>query len=159
MNRLTKFALILAGSTFLNPQAALAKGVDAKLWNGAWHLNAAKSKFGSPGKEASETRTYTVSSNRISMKSSSKDPAGKTLEFSYDASLDGKWSPMRGNPNGDSISVTPVSAGEIKASTRLHGKSTVESSARVTSDEKHLTLTRKMVAMKGAPTDVLEFDR
>jgi hypothetical protein len=36
---------------------------------------------------------------------------------------------------------------------------TVESTATVSADGKHLTLTRHMLRLKGAPTDVLQFDR
>jgi len=156
---LTKYALIGAAAALAIPQSVLAKGPDPKLWNGTWHLNVAKSKFESPGREQSETRTYQVSGDRITMKSSSKNAAGKAMSFSYSATLDGKWSPMHGNPNADSISVTAVSGREIKASARLHGKASAESTAEVSADGKHLTLTRKMVGLKGAPTDVLAFDR
>lgn len=159
MNGRTKFALIVAAAAIAMPQSAFAKGPDAKLWNGTWHLNVAKSKFASPAKEQSETRTYQVSGDRITMKSSSKNAAGKEMTFSYSAPLDGKWSPMHGNPNADSISVTAVSEREIKASARQHGKPSAESVAAVSADGKHLTLTRKMVGLKGAPTDVLEFNR
>ena len=155
----TKFALILAGVAIAVPQSAFAKEPDAKLWNGTWHLNAAKSSFASPAKEQSETRTYQISGNRVTMKSSSKDPSGKALNFSYSARYNGKWYPMLGNPNADSISLTPVSERELKASSRLHGKVSVESKASISADGKHLTLKRKMVRIKGAPTDVLEFDR
>ena len=158
MNRQSKIAMLGALSLLL-PQAANAKGPDAKLWNGTWHLNTAKSKFTSEAKEQSETRTYSVSADKVTMKSSSKDMAGKTLNFSYSAGFDGKWYPMTGNPNADSISLTAVSDREIKASSHLHGKPSVESTATVSADGKHLTLTRKLVRMKDAPTDVLEFDR
>ena len=158
MSRRAKISLILAGLTLAISQVSAA-APDAKLWDGTWHLNAAKSKFESPAKEQSETRTYAVSANKLTMKSSSKDPAGKTLNFSYSAGFDGKWYPMTGNPNADSISLTAVSDREIKASSHLHGKPSVESTATVSADGKHLTLTRKLVRMKDAPTDVLEFDR
>src|SRR5437868_11293219 len=114
MNGKIKIALILASVAVAIPQGVAAKGVAAKLWNGTWHLDAAKSTFQSLGKEQSETRSYQVSANRITMKSSSKDTAGKTLNFTYSASFDGKWSPMRGNPNADSISISPVSDREVK---------------------------------------------
>jgi hypothetical protein len=159
MNGRMKAAMIFAAATIAIPQSGFAKGPDAKLWNGTWHLNAAKSKFASSAKEQSETRSYDVSGDHVTMKSSSKDPSGKAMDFSYSASLDGKWSPMHGNPNADSISLTSVSGSEIKATSRLHGKTTVQSDAKVSADGKHLTLTRNMVGMKGAPTDVLEFDR
>ena len=93
------------------------------------------------------------------MKSSSKDSSGKTLNFSYSAGWDGKMYPMVGNPRADSISLKMISAREFKASSQLHGKVTVESTATVSADGKHLTLTRHMLRLKGAPTDVLEFDR
>ena len=93
------------------------------------------------------------------MKSSSKDLSGKALNFSYSAGYDGKWYPMVGTPNADRISLNAVSSQELKARSRLHGKPSVQSTATVSADGKHLTIKRKMLRMKGAPTDVLEFDR
>ena len=155
----TKFAMILTGLAIAIPQSAIAAAPNAKLWNGTWHLNTAKSKFSSSAKEQSETRTYDVSASKVMVKSSSKDPSGKTLNFSYSAGWDGKWYPMIGNPNANRISLTAVSDHELKARSRLNGKPSVESTATVTADGKHLTIKRKMLRMKGAPTDVLEFDR
>jgi opacity protein-like surface antigen len=150
---------LLASLAIAIPQVANAAGPNAKLWNGTWHLNAAKSKFTSSAKEQSETRTYDISGKKVTMKSSSKDPAGKELNFHYSAGYDGKWYPMVGNPNADRISLKVVSERELRASSQLHGKASVESDATVSSDGKHLTLKRHMLRMKGAPTDVLEFDR
>ena len=159
MNGGSKFALILASLAIAIPQGLSAAAPNAKLWNGTWQLNAAKSKFASPAKEQSETRTYDISGNKVTMKSSSKDLSGKALNFSYSAGYDGKWYPMVGNPNADRISLTVVSPQELKARSQLHGKPSVQSTATVSADGKHLTIKRKMVRMKGAPTDVLEFDR
>jgi hypothetical protein len=159
MNKQSKFALIFAAATVALSQGVGAAQPDAKLWNGTWHLDAGKSKFASSAKEASETRTYDYSGGKLTMKSSSKDPAGKELNFSYSARFDGKSYPMTGNPNADSISLTAVSGREIKATSKLKGKVAVQSTATVSADGKHLTLSRKMLRTKGAPTDVLEFDR
>jgi hypothetical protein len=159
MRQQSAFALILAASAMALSQGVSAAPPDAKLWNGTWKLDAGKSKFASPAKEASETRTYDYSGGKLTMKSSSKGANGKELNFSYSARLDGKLYRMVGNPNADSISLTGVSAREIKATARLKGKLAVQSTATVSADGKHLTLTRKMVRIKGAPTDVLEFDR
>jgi opacity protein-like surface antigen len=155
----SKLTLIFASLVFAIPQGAQAAEPNAKLWNGTWHLNAAKSKFASSAKEQSENRTYEISHGKVTMKSRSKDPSGKALNFSYSAGYDGKWYPMVGNPNADRISLKIVSSREVKASSQLHGKASVESTATVSADGKHLTLERKMLRMKGAPTDVLEFDR
>ncbi len=159
MNARSKFALILASAALATSQGVSAATPNAKLWNGTWHLDAAKSKFASSGKEQSETRTYDISGGKVTMKSSSKDPSGKGLNFSYSAALDGKSYPMVGNPNADSITLTAVSPTQFSAKSRLKGKLTVQSTATVSADGKHLTLSRKMLAMKGAPTDVLMFDR
>ena len=85
--------------------------------------------------------------------------AGKDMNFAYSAGCDGKVSAMTGNPNADSISLTCVSGREIKATSSLHGKVTVQSTATVSADGKHLTLKRTYVGVKGAPTEVLEFTR
>ena len=159
MNARLKFALILATAAIVIPQGVSAATPNAKLWNGTWHLDAAKSKFASSSKEQSETRTYDISGGKVTVKSSSKDTAGKELNFSYSAGTDGKSYPMIGNPNADSISLNAVSARQIKARSRLHGKLSVQSAATVSADGKHLTINRKMLRIKGAPTDVLEFDR
>jgi hypothetical protein len=155
----SKFALIVASLAIVVPQGVSAAGPNAKLWNGTWHLNVAKSKFASSAKQQSETRTYDISGNKVTMKSSSKDMSGKALNFSYSAGYDGKWYPMVGNPNANRISLTAVSDREFKSKSQLNGKPSVESAATVSADGKHLTIKRKMLRLKGAPTDVLEFDR
>ena len=152
------FTAVIAASALAVSQVAVAEP-DAKLWNGTWHLDAAKSKFASPSKEASETRTYHYSGGKLTMKSSSKDPTGKAMNFSYSAAFDGKFYPMTGNPNADSISLTSVGPREIKATSRMKGKTTVQSTAKIAEDGKHLTLRRTILRIKGEPTDVLEFHR
>lgn len=159
MNGSFKFALILASLAIAIPQSASAAVPNAKLWNGTWHLNAANSKFASPNKRQGETRTYVISGDKVTVKSSSKDAAGKTINLSYSAGYDGKWYPMAGNPNADHISMSVVSDRELKWSSQLHGKGTIAGTATVSADGKHLTIKRTFVTMKGAPTDVLEFDR
>lgn len=150
------FALTVSA---LSASAALAAPPDAKLWRGTWNLNVAASKWGAVGKEQSETRTYDVSGDKLSMKSSSKGADGKEMNFSYTAGCDGKVAPMVGNPNADAISLRCVSAREIKATSRMKGKVTVQSTAMVSADGKHLTLSRTYVGRKGAPRETLQFTR
>ena len=158
MVRHSKLALVFS-TVILSAQAAAAAPPDAKLFN------AAASKWGAAGKEtsernlASETRSYDYSGSKVSMKSSAKDSNGKETNFSYSAGCDGKAAPMIGNPKSDSISLTCVSSREIKATSSMKGKVTVESRATVSADGKHLTIKRHYVGMKGAPTETLEFDR
>jgi hypothetical protein len=93
------------------------------------------------------------------MKSTGKDAAGKETHLNYTAACNGRIAPMTGSPRADSISLACVSGSKIKATSRFHGKVTVQSTATVSSDGKHLTLKRTYVALKGAPTEVLEFTR
>lgn len=155
----SKLVFMVAGLSIAISQAASGAVPNPTLWNGTWHLNAAKSKFASPSREESGTRSYDMAGNKVKVKSSSRDAAGKELNFSYSAAFDGKWYPMVGNLNSDRISLTAVSDRELKSSSQFHGKPTVEATATVSADGKHLTITRKMVGMKGTPTDVLEYDR
>ena len=160
MNGRSKFALFAASLAIAIPQGLSAQAApDATLWNGTWHLDPAKSKFASSAKQQSETRTYAMSGNTVTMKSNSKNLAGKELKFSYSAGYDGKWYPMSGNPNADRIALTVVSDREVRAKAQLKGKAAVESTASVSADGKHLRIERKMLRMKGAPTDVLVFHR
>ena len=112
------FTAFIAASALAVSQVAVAEP-DAKLWNGTWHLDAAKSKFASPSKEASETRTYHYSGGKLTMKSSSKDPTGKAMNFSYSAAFDGKFYPMTGNPNAPTAS--PLRASALARSRRPQG--------------------------------------
>lgn len=159
MIRHKKLALVFAGATLAVAQAASAAGIDAKAWTGTWHLDSAKSKWAAPGEEQSETRTYSYAGGKLTMKSTFKDAKGKETTFSYSAALDGKPYPMVGNPNGDSIVLTEVNPHALKATSSLKGKAMVKTDASVSADGKHLTLKRTYVGMKGAPTEVLEFNR
>jgi opacity protein-like surface antigen len=150
---------IIVSTAALSAQAATAAAPDAKLWSGTWHLDAAASKWTAAGKETSETRSYDLSAGKLTMNSTAKDAAGKETHLAYTAGCDGKVSPLTGSPRADSISLQCVSGSTIKATSRFHGKVTVQSTATVSSDGKHLTLKRTYVAMKGAPTEVLKFTR
>ena len=151
--------VVVFGAASLLAQAAVAAAPNAKLWDGTWHLNAAASKWRAGGKEVNETRSYNYAGGKLTMKSSAKDDKGKETNFSYSAGCDGKSAPMVGNPNADRISLTCVSGSEIKATSSKKGKVTVQSTATVSADGKHLTLKRTYVGMKGAPTETLEFGR
>ena len=97
MIRHSKFVLVFVTASLM-AQVAVAGAPDAKLWNGTWHLNAAASKWGPAGTEASETRSYHYSGGILSMKSTSKDSQGGEASFSYSAGCDGKCAPIIGNP-------------------------------------------------------------
>jgi hypothetical protein len=162
MNTASKLALIVSAAAIALPQTAIGKSAPlSKAWSGTWQLNTANSKFSSPDtKEKSETRSYTVSGNRVTMRSTAVNAAGKTMKWSYSAATDGKWNPTHGNPNTDHIALTRVSDREVKSRTRLHGKPSARATARVSADGKELTINRSILTAKGGPSnDTLVFDR
>jgi hypothetical protein len=162
MNTFKALALTGAALAFAAAQTAVAApGPNAKLWSGAWQLNSAKSKFSSPGSsEKSESRSYSVSGNRVTMKSNTITGAGKPMKWSYSATTNGKWYPTTGNPNADHIALTLVSDREVNSKTQLHGKPSAKASASVSADGKVLTINRSILTAKGGPSDdTLVFDR
>lgn len=160
MNAPQKLALMLAAAAIVVPQPAIGKSL-SKTWNGTWRLNTAKSHFSSPDfTSKSDTRTYSVLGNRLTMRSTSTNAAGKTMKWSYSGRMDGKWYPASGNPGLDHISLTFVSRTEFKSNARLKGKLSASSTAALSADGKMLTINRSILTAKGGPTDdTLVFDR
>src|SRR5215218_5071154 len=111
MNAPTKLALMLSAVVIALPQTANAKSPAlSKSWAGTWHLNMEKSKFSSEDfTPKSDTRTYTVAGNRLTMRSTAINANGTTMKWSYSANTDGKWYSTSGNPNTDHIALTLVS--------------------------------------------------
>jgi hypothetical protein len=160
----TRKILTLVGATLAfayGQVATAAPGPDAKLWSGTWKLNSAKSKFSaSDTSERSETRTYVISRNRVTMHSHFISGAGKPVNWSYSAALDGKAYPTMGNRNADHLMLIPVSEREVRSRTMLRGKASATSSASVSADGKQITMQRSILSAKGgASHDTLVFDR
>lgn len=154
------FALMIAGLALAIPQtAAVAKGFDAKLWNGKWQLNLTKSKFSSPDYSSkSDKRTYTVAGDRVTMRADTVNAKGKSIKWGYSAVANGKPYPSSGNPNIDHIALTSVGPGEFKSEGQLKGKTVSKSTASVAGME--LTIHRTIVGAKGGPTnDILVYER
>ena len=154
------FALMIAGLALTFPQTpAVAKGFDAKLWNGSWQLNLGKSKFSSADyTPKSDARTYTVAGNRLTMKATTVGANGKTSKWGYSVVANGKPYPSHGNQNIDHISVTMVSPSEFNSEGTLKGKHVSKSTASVAATE--LTIHRSVLNAKGGPTDdTMVFER
>jgi len=160
MNIPQKFALMLAAAAIALPQTATAKSF-SKAWNGTWQLNTEKSKFSSADyTPKSDKRSYSVAGNRVTMRSSGINSAGKAMTWGYSARADGKSYTVSGNPNVDHMKLTFVSPREFKSSAMLKGKASARSTATLSADGKELTIHRSILTAKGGPTnDTLVFDR
>jgi hypothetical protein len=162
MNISKTLIFILAATAIMLPQAATSKSTPiSKAWAATWQLNSDKSKFSSPDTTVkAETRSYAIAGNRVTMRSTMTNSAGKTIRWSYSAVTNGRWYPMVGNPNADHIAVTRVSDRELKSKSTLRGKPSATAAASVSSDGTELTIHRSILGAKGGPSnDVLVFDR
>jgi hypothetical protein len=162
MNAPKKLALALSAVAMALPQTASAQSAAlSKSWAGTWHLKTEKSKFSSAEfTSKSDTRTYTVSGDRLTMRSTMVNAAGKTIKWGYTANADGKWYRTSGNPNTDHVALTLVGPRELKSKATLKGKPTARSTLTVSSDGKVLTMNRSILIPKGGPThDTLVFER
>lgn len=162
MNAPYRLALILSATAMALPQTASAQSAAlSKSWAGTWQLNKEKSKFSSAEfTPKSDNRTYTVAGNRLTMRATGINAAGKTMKWGYSANTDGKWYKTSGNPNTDQIALTFVSPRELKWRTTLKGKPSARATATVSADGKVLTIKRSILIAKGGPTDdVLVFNR
>jgi hypothetical protein len=150
----------IAAVALFAPACASAKDkAPSAGWAGTWKLNVAQSKLGAHPGKWSETRTYAVDGNKITLDTKGMSSTGQATHISYAGSVDGKTYPMMGNPIGDSIAMTLVAARQIKSRVLLHGKPSASAVSEVSADGKRLTLHRH--AMVGsAPRDVtMVFDK
>lgn len=156
-----RLAFVLAGAAIVAPPEAIAKPPTASTaWAGTWHLNTAKSKFSSPdGSEKSDTRIYSVTGNRISMRSTFTDHSGKIIKWSYSAITDGRWNAAVGNPSFNRIALTLTSDRELRVRT-TNGKRIGNAILTISANGKQLTVIRMFAATKpGNDSDTLVFDR
>ena len=116
---------------------------------GTWKMNAAKSKLAGSG--LGQNATVHIESDGKSMKVSveTTDPQGQPLNFTYEATLDGKPGTATGSPKFDTISLKRLNDSTI-AATGKKGDKVVFTDRRVVSqDGKTMTLSRKGTNAEG----------
>lgn len=157
MHPILKSALAAAAIAFL-PQAATAQPADASSpFSGTWKLDPAASKFTSGPAITSETRTYEVKGDQVTMNSTVVDSLGKEMKFSYSAAYDGKYHPFVGNPVADSITLKRIDARTSEATVKKGDAVAGMSKVTVSPDGQRLTMTRKVVRPSGEAVDELVF--
>ena len=161
MHMLIRSGLIAASVAIVIPASVTAKTpIVSALWNGTWQLNLASSKLSMPAGKRSETRVYVVQGNTLKLTATGTDPSGKPTQYSYSGVFDGKPSPMIGNPVGDNISIRLVNPRRLNITVRMGTKITAVTRSDISPNGKHMTLVRKTLHDKTAPTvEVLVFDK
>lgn len=148
---------LLCGGLCLS-QASDARPVwPSTTWAGTWRLNPSQSRFSGPAPRA-ESRTIGLSGNRMSVRSSGVGPSGARTHFHYSVTLDGRFHPLVGNPDGDSIAMRLVSPAKVSIAVRRDGRPSATATMEVSA--KRLVMDRRRLKLSGSPSeDVLVYDR
>lgn len=150
-------ALLCVGLSATQPARAQRVAPSAN-WAGTWQLNPHESKFSSGSATGREKRTIAISHNRMSVDSAVTTPAGKALRFRYSVALDGRFYPLVGNPDGDSIAMRLLSPAKVAIEVRRDGKRSATATSEVTANR--LRMERHRLPLSGSPSDdVLVYDR
>ena len=108
---------------------------------GTWVLNVAKSTY-SPGPgPKSATRTYVAVANGYKFSSKGVDAAGKATSGDFTAHFDGKYYPMMGSANSDSIMVKRIDANHTESTQKKGNKVVIHTSRAISADGKTMTAT------------------
>ncbi len=119
----TRKATAVYAALILSAITALTVLADAPVSiAGTWQLNVARSRF-TPGTEIkSQTRVYEVNGSRVKQITDSVDAEGRPVHNVWTARYDGKDYPLKGNPDADTISVTPIGSLTTKSVLKKDGK-------------------------------------
>lgn len=109
---------------------------------GTWKLNTEKSKLSTSG-IGQATLTVEAVPNGLKSTVAGTNAKGEPVNFTYEATLDGKPSTITGYPAADSVTLTPVDAHHIKAVATKDGKEVYTDHRHVSKDGKTLTIQRE----------------
>jgi hypothetical protein len=151
--------VILAG--FVIAVVAGASAQVPKGLEGTWKLNAAKSKFSPGPPPKSMTVTYSaVGADGMKIVVDVTPATGAPQHWEMSPTNDGKESPVKGNPNADTVSVKMVDKLTSESTFRKGGKVTATNTRTLSADGKTLTVTSKGVTEEGKPrNDVQVFEK
>ena len=137
---------------------AAARPVSASSeWAGTWRLDLARSRF-SGAAPRGEIRRITLGNNRMSVRSTVTPASGRDMHFNYSVTLDGRFHPLFGNPDGDSIALRLVNPRKVTIQVRRNGKPAATAVTEVSSNR--LVMDRRRLELSGSPSeDVLVYDR
>ena len=143
---------------------ALVSGTSAqapKGLEGTWKLNVAKSKFSPGPAPKSMTVTYSAAgADGMKIVVDVTPAPGAAQHWEMTATYDGKESPVKGNPNAETISVKRINDLTTESTFKKGGKVTSVNHRDLSADGKTLTITSKGVTEEGKPrNDVQVFEK
>lgn len=155
-----RYGLALAatcGLLCVGAPAAARPVAASSEWVGTWRLNLSHSRFSGPAPRA-EVRRITLANDRMSVRSTVTSASGRNMHFNYSVTLDGRFHPLFGNPDGDSIALRLVNPHKVAIQVRRNGKPAASATTEVSSNR--LVMDRRRLELSGSPSeDVLVYDR
>lgn len=94
----------------------------------------------------------------MSVSSTGMDPTGKPIDFRYSVTLDGRFHPLAGNPDGDRIAVRLAGPRRLKIEVR-RGRTLSATATSQVWGERLVMDRRRLKASGSASTDRLVYDR
>jgi len=107
--------------------------------SGTWKLNLTKSKFSPGPAPKSSTVTIKIENGTETYTSEGTNADGKPNNMSFTAKMDGKDSPVTGNPFGDTIAIQHPAPNKFTATIKKDGKVTMTVHVVVAADGKSRT--------------------
>jgi hypothetical protein len=126
---------------------------------GTWQLNAQKSQFSPGPPPKSQTNTYAIDGDLITMTAEGVDAKGNHISQEWSARYDGKDYPVTGSPMFDSVALKREKDTVI-ATRKKNGKPVSSATRVISEDGKEMRVTVKGTNEKGEPfTHVMVFDK
>lgn len=110
---------------------------------GTWKLNMAQSKFTPGPAPKSGSVTFTTAAPGFRAVVEGVGPKDEKSRWEYTGNYDGKDYPLKGNPDGDMISVRRINANTVETTIKRAGKPAVTNMRTVSADGKTLTVVTK----------------
>ncbi len=110
---------------------------------GTWKLNMVQSKFSPGPAPKSGSVTFTTAAPGFRTVVEGVGAKDEKTRWEYTGNYDGKDYPLKGNPDGDMISVRRISANSVETTIKRAGKPTVTNLRTVSADGKTLTVVTK----------------
>jgi hypothetical protein len=134
-------ALVLGTVVALNGALSVARAQATDPVYGTWELNVAKSTYNPGPAPKSSTRTYVAVANGYKFSSKGVDAAGKATSGEFTAYFDGKYHPMTGSANVDSIMVKRIDANRSESTQKKGSKVLIHTTRTISADGKTMTAT------------------
>jgi hypothetical protein len=116
---------------------------------GTWNLNVSKSTFTPGPAPKSGSVTFTVAAPGFRAVIEGIGAKYEKTRWEYTGAYDGKDYPLKGNPDGDAISVRRVNANTVETAVKRAGKAVVTNTRTLSADGKTLTVITKGTNVQG----------